>query len=256
MTSKLIKTVKSIKLNRDKIVTPRIVDYLSTRSDVELTEDMESELLRLMTDDSNSKRDGRFGASSRGTCMRAQLWSYLGMPQTGDVDYVLNNIFMDGKWRHARWQLMGLAAGVFTDVEVSYTEPKYKLGTSIDAINRDEGWLFELKGAHMIPKEVPEKHLLQIHTYFLVTGYDRCSYVVECKRTQEFREWVVSRDDAMMTQVREELETLNGYTDDRKLPPILPECEAKEGAYKRCPYRGASCCVSQTSYPVKARWDD
>lgn len=256
MTSKLIKTVKSIKLNRDNIVTPRIVEYLSLYSDVELTESMRETLLELLTSDANSQRTGRFGASSRGTCLRAQLWSYLGMPKTGDVDYILNNIFMDGKWRHARWQLMGLAAGVFTDVEVQYRKPKYNLGTSIDAINEDEGWLFELKGAHMIPKQVPEKHLLQIHTYFLATGFDRCSYVVECKRTQEFKEWVVVRDERMMTQVREELETLNGYIDDRKLPPILQECQAKEGAYKRCPYRGASCCVSQSSFPDGSKWDD
>jgi hypothetical protein len=252
--SKLIKAVKSIKLNRDMIVTPRIVEYLSSTSDIDLTNDMQKLLVDLMTDDSNSKRTGRFGASSRGTCQRAQLWSYLGMPKTGDVDYVLNNIFMDGKWRHARWQLMGLAAGVFTDVEVGYKLDKYRLGTSIDAINSDEEWLFELKGAHMIPKQVPEKHLLQIHSYFLVTGYERCSYVVECKRTQEFKEWVILRDESMMTQVREELESLNEYVESITLPPILSECEAKDGVYKRCPYRGTDCCVSQTEYPLQPKW--
>lgn len=251
----LIKAIKDIKVNKDLLVTPRMVEYLSDPANAQGTitnDDLVEVAVSILTDTSNSIRHGRFGSSSRGTCLRSQLFAYVGMPGQVSMDYKLHNVFQDGHYRHLRWQMMGLDAGIFTHVEVPFALPKYNLTGSIDALNEDEGWLFELKGAYRIPTEVPEKHLLQIHTYFLATGYDRCSYVVEDKASQEWREWVVKRDPKIIDEVRKELNDLNRALETRELPEPLEECRDHEGAWKKCPYR--KHCLGTDTLPKNRVW--
>jgi len=153
-----------------------------------------------------------------------------------------------------RWQMMGLDAGIFTHVEVPYAKPEYRLTVSVDAVNEDEGWLFELKGSRTMFGEPPMPHLLQIHTYFLATGMKRAVYVVEHKATQEWREWVIDVDPALYRVVLDELRALNHAVDERKLPKVLDECKSKQGCFKDCPY--ATKCLDQHEYPAAGRWSD
>lgn len=252
MSREFTNAVKAIKLNSEQLFSPRVTEWLMHNSEVEMTPEMIELVIDILADESNSIRHTRFGSSSRGGCQRQQLFTYLGMPGKSKLDYRLNSIFLDGHWRHLRWQLVGLAAGALTHVEVPFAVDKYNLTGSVDGLNEDEGWIFELKGAFQLPSEVPFKHLLQIHTYFLGTGYDRCAYVVECKRTQEFREWVVHKDDEIMKQVRKELDDLNRALDEGQLPQTLAECDIREGAYKTCPY--AKECLKQASWPEESKW--
>lgn len=249
----LLRSIRDSTTNSDKLVTPRMVDWLTENGRIPPTEEMGEVAVSILTDGSNDIRHSRFGASSRGTCLRSQLFAYVGMPGQRPLDYLLNNIFADGSMRHLRWQLMGLSAGVFTHVEVPAKKPELNLSVSIDAVNVNEKWLFELKGAHMIPKEPPLNHLLQIHTYFVATGYEVASYLVEDKRTNEWKEWIIKKDDQYEHAVLQELGELNDHLKEGTLPAVLTACETKTGPYKRCPYRRN--CLGCTTLPEKPEWE-
>lgn len=239
----LIKTIRNITKQETGIITARMERYFEECPELEVRTQEEVDLLvRLMSPSQNSIRHGRFGASSRGTCERRQVFSYLGMPSARLPDPRLKNIFWDGKLRHIKWQLMGLQAGVFTHVEHPVSIPEWRSTISLDALNDDEGWLFELKGSSNFlgTMEVPYNHLLQIHTYFLFTGWDTCVYVIEDKRTQEWREIVVRKDHLIMGKVERELERLNTAVEEEALPEIKDECYRKKGEYRDCPY-AAQC---------------
>lgn len=251
--SGFLKTVRNLKKN-ELLITPRVTEFLIKNPNMIISDENAEVLRTIVTDNSNSVRHGRFGASSRGTCLRQQIFKYLGMPGKAGLDPILHNIFLDGTWRHIRWQMMGLEAGFFTHVEVPAAKPKLRLSISIDALNQDEEWLFELKGASRMPNEVPEKHLLQIGTYFLVTGYEKAVYLVEDKRSQDWKEWVVYRDPKIMKSVEEELDALNEAVEHRKLPAALPgAASGKEGECKTCPFQ-PWCHQQGSRYPGDGQW--
>jgi hypothetical protein len=66
--------VKLWKRSEDKILTPRVLDWMRDNPNFTVPDELVPELVRLVTDDSNSVRHGRFGASSRGDCKRAQVF--------------------------------------------------------------------------------------------------------------------------------------------------------------------------------------
>jgi hypothetical protein len=252
--------VKDLKRSQTEglLITERASDYLKDHSDIVWTEELLEQMYQLLIGNTdNDDRTGRFGASSRGTCERRQLWSYLGMPvHHAGINPQLNNIFFDGKWRHLRWQMMGLDAGFLTHVEVPFRNKTTRMKVSLDGINEDEDFIFELKGVRHIKPYVPDDHLLQIHTCMLLSGYDLCSYVQEHKLDQSWYEIVVRKDPAIMARVEAEIGRLNGHVEQRTLPPVLTECQTKSGSYNGCPYRGRECCVAQTSFPVRTGWGD
>lgn len=251
----LARTIKNLKRGEKLIITPRIDAWLSKNPSMVLDDELIEVFASIVMKDDNQQRSGRFGSSTRGLCLRQQIFQYCGQPAKRKVNPVLQNLYNDGNWRHLRWQMMGLAANVFTHVEVPVDVPKYRLKTSIDAVNTTEKFIFELKGMSSwtnstLEPEIPERHNLQIHSMFVATGYDTCVYVREDKRTQEWRETVVRKDEATFRTVKKELVTLNEHVTERTLPPVLNECWAKEGAYKTCPY--AQECIGW--YKNGDRW--
>lgn len=257
----IIRDVKLIKKGENLLVTPKIVEFLGIHPEGVVWDDEAFEAFKKLTSKtfgSNSGRDGRFGASSRGMCMRRQIFAFHGAPSTVTNDVQLTNLFNDGKWRHMRWQMMGLQSGALEAVEVAYRMPKYRVSGSMDGMGNDpQDFGFELKGDRFfgrILKGLPEKHDLQVHTMMLATDIDLFSYVFESKDSQEWREVVVHRDEAIIQKVEEELQELNNYVDQNYLPDILPECQAKEGAYKSCPFAGR--CLRQGGPPHGGEWTD
>lgn len=240
--SALTRAIKAIKNQEEQLVTPRLIDYLAKNPNVAYDAPVADRIRDLISSSANFSREARFGASTRGDCLRRQVFAYLGEPQARTYDYLLSNIYHDGTWRHLRWQAMGLQMGLFTDIETQFVKGSFRI--SMDAVNEDEGWLFELKGAFMIPDAIPEKHLMQIHTYFEVSGYDTCSYVVEDKKTQNWREWVVHPIPAYTRAVREEMDDLERAIDTGEVPPVLPACKRHEGPFIKCPY--ADTCLGHS----------
>ena len=121
----------------DLIVTPGVEDFLAKQGNIVVnSEELQDKLIDIVSDNSNSVRVGRFGASSRGTCLRAQVFRFTGdVEERTWIDTTLQNLFNDGTWRHIRWQMMCLLGNILTDVETKVTNPKYpNFGGSIDGI--------------------------------------------------------------------------------------------------------------------------
>lgn len=246
--SGLKSTIRKIKRAERLLVTPKVEEFLRRHPDGAVWDDDGFALFRdiVVRSRGNDSRSGRFGASSRGSCLRRQVFTYLGMPEVHLIDTDLQNLFNDGKWRHLRWQMMGVQSGALTHAEWPTSLPKYRLKVSMDGLNANDQFIFELKGDRNWSRAldgVPDAHLLQIHTMFLATGWDTAAYVIEDKASNQWREIIVRRDPKTTARVRDELEVLNEHVEDRRLPAILPACAAKEGPYRTCPF--ASQCLDR-----------
>lgn len=261
----LSRMVKNIKQGDSLIITPRIDQHLLTHPEGITWDEEAFGVLASITgqDRANSDRTARFGASGRGSCHRRQIFGFLGMPVHQVLSPVTVNLFADGKFRHIKWQIMGMQAGVFTHVEYPAVLKQYNLKVSMDALNADEAWFFELKGDRNIGRllggGIPDAHNLQIHTCMLVTGWDTAVYVMEDKSTQEWREFVVKKNPIIMRAVKEELLLLNECVEYQRLPRVLPACQKKEGPYRTCPY-GERCLRQQDwhgdQWPEPGEWPD
>ena len=257
----LARRLKTIKKAETQRVTPIIEEFLMRNPEGVIWDEDGYALFRDITQramgNDAAARAGRFGASSRGTCQRRQIFSFLGMPQGRLLDPSLQNLFNDGKWRHLRWQMMMVQSGLATHAEWPAVLKKYRMKCSMDALNADERWLFELKGdryiARILGEGVPDAHNLQMHSMMLVTGWDEFVYVMEDKSTSEWREFRVFKDPTTMARVRDEMEQLNEHVERRVLPPILPACASKEGPYRGCPY--AAHCL-QRHKEIGNQWPD
>jgi hypothetical protein len=245
------------KMNRGPtILTPQIERYLSENSHMVLTEALVAEavLPTILRDDNGSAgRVGRFGASSRGTCLRRQLFQYLGAPTTSDEpDTQLHNIFIDGTWRHIRWQALLRLIGAIEDVELKGSLPSRRLKVSLDGAGHYEGLRFglEIKGMNWrsfatLEEGLPDKHQMQIETCFeAIPEIEFFVYLAEDKNTQEYREFVIERGampEYIAEAVRDELDVLNAHASMGSLPAVLDECKTTRSKKRKdCPY-GSIC---------------
>lgn len=269
MTDSLSSILKRIKAAESLVITPRIDKWLIDNPEGITVPPELMPLMEFLLGSPNADRSARFGASGRGTCLRKQVFSYLGMPGLRRYDSQLQNIFNDGTWRHIRWQVMGLLAGVFVNdtwnvpegrvgavddapVEVIHRMPQYHLKVSCDGENTEEGWGLELKGhgwyGGVVKNGIPPAHLQQVHTYFIATGYDRFIYVAEDKRSNDWKEIVVRPDPAILRQTKDELNALTDSIEDQELPAIRQACRTGKGEdFKGCPYQHQ--CLQQRDWP-------
>ena len=228
----------------DLIVTPGVEDFLAKQGNIVVnSEELQDKLIDIVSDNSNSVRVGRFGASSRGTCLRAQVFRFTGdVEERTWIDTTLQNLFNDGTWRHIRWQMMCLLGNILTDVETKVTNPKYpNFGGSIDGIGYSEKYGkfgFELKGTSWMPTEVKDIHLMQIHTYFVLDPEIKVfSVVYEDKKTQDYREFVIHPIPEYLSKVKKEMSQLEESAAFKIYPEILNNCRERKGqVYKNCPY--------------------
>lgn len=257
MTASLSSTLKRIKANKDKIMTPIIDKWLVDHPEGIVVPPELMYIVEYLLSAPNADRSARFGASGRGRCLRRQVFDFMGMPGLRVHDPVQQNLFNDGTWRHIRWQLMGLLSGALTHVECSHELPQYHLKVSCDGEHVDQGYGFELKGMSWMQKllneGISDYHMGQVHTYFLATGYDRFVYIAEDKRTQSWMEFVVRQDPIWMKTVKGELNALSDAVEDQQLPPVLKACKASKGDdFHQCPY--STTCPAQGQWPVNNKW--
>lgn len=153
-------------------------------------------------------REGSISASAIGTCERAQYHRLVGTPESllsAVPDPYTQALFMDGHWRHLRLQAIGLDSGALTHVEVAGRKgPKFR-GT-IDGVNDRLKLGFEFKGMNPYGfsglSEPMAQHVLQVHAYMWLSGYQRFHIVYECKATHALKEYVVFRDEAVIDNVK------------------------------------------------------
>jgi hypothetical protein len=258
MTTSLNQIIKRSKDSASLIVSPRLDRWLLDHPEgIVVTAEYQPLLARLTSDNSNAQRTARFGSSNRGTCLRQQVFRFLGMPGLASADSALQNLFNDGTWRHIRHQVMGMIGGWFTDVEVKAQLPQYNLGTSLDGENSAEGWGFELKGTsnfgRIVEYDIPHGHLLQMHTAMMARNLDRMVYLAEDKRSQQWKEIIIQRDPLLIREVKDELNRASDAIEDQRLPEVLPACKIHKGSeYQGCPFR--RYCPSQQAWPKNSTW--
>ena len=230
--------------HRRRIVTSIVEDYLDEHDGLVLDDEKAARLAALVTTPPRD-RSGSFSGSARGTCERAQVFQFLGVPKGGrGIDTKLQSVFLDGTWRHLRWQMLLLAAGerysIPVEVEVPFRNEDLRLRGSVDGIVDGHG--FELKGtrAFQSARSKPfAAHVLQVHSYMVLTGLDTFSIVYEDKATQDTSEHIIERNPKTEAKVRGELERLNAAIDTEALPAVQRGCsaEVKSQEWWDCPYR-------------------
>ena len=247
---------KHIKIaKRNSKITPRIHNYLNNNPDgikIE-SEEVAKKVLEILAP-AEHDRSGHFHPSQLYECQRKQIFDFYNVKgDTIQKSYnpTLQNLFNDGHFRHLRWQIMLMNAGVLTDVEVKVSIPEKRLGGSADGINSEEGWIFELKGTSQF-KQVSQRgampaHIKQVHAYMLASGYNSALIVYECKSSQEWVEIEVSRDEKIIQEIEEILTSLNHVIDTGEMPEVLHECQNKTGKFNSCPYSSKCLRVSQVS---------
>lgn len=255
----------------DKIITPTVYKWLLQRSDDALEKHVADVVYHLLTTKPRY-RGQSFSTSSAGACPRARIYGYLDQ-QGQAVDARLANIFMDGKWRHLRWQAILLSSGAVTEVEFPLPWPSKRSVGTMDALGvvpddhpnlswRGQEFGFELKGVStfQFSKHVSDgpkdEHLDQVSGYFLSSGLRLFVILYEDKSTQNIHEWVVDGNNPDMkrriARRMEELEELNEHVENKTLPRRLKACASLSGStFKGCDFGGDrhGVCATVTEWP-------
>jgi hypothetical protein len=93
---------------------------------------------------------------------------------------------------------------------------------------------------------------LQIHAYFIACPeIPLWSLVYDNKDDNEWKEFVIKRDDDLLTEVKSEINELKEHVRSKDLPPILEECSQKKGRYKTCEF--AHSCLDISEWPQPPR---
>ena len=216
---------------------------------------------------STKRRSRRYSwsASGAGRCLRAQEFTFLGMPTVENYDPQQRRIFLNGTWVHLRNQATLLEAGVLDNIEVTVKRKSRRARCTLDGMGiaksgRYEGAEFgyELKSAnefsynHQITKGAAEKTRMQVDFEFLLTGFDLFVIFNENKNNQGVQEWVFVRDEGRIKEVSKQLDELNTAVEYHRLHPQLPECKKrlKTGQFYKCPYGGdGGVCATSGNWP-------
>ena len=238
---KLKQAVRFAKMNSR--ITPKITPWLVNHPNgVHITNpDIYNRISSILMPTVSKSRAGAFHPSQLYQCQRAQVYGYHDAPSLRVYDPQLQNLFNDGHFRHLRWQIMLLEAGVLTDVEVAVYSSEYRVEGSMDGINAEEKWMFELKGTSQF-KQVQARgalpaHIKQVHAYLLASGLEEAAIVYECKSTQQWHEIPIHSDPNIIKEIKEILESLNDAITNDYLPERLEDCENKTGStFNSCSY--------------------
>ncbi|NBO55618.1 MAG: hypothetical protein EBU84_13750 [Actinobacteria bacterium] len=238
---KLKQAVRFAKMNSR--ITPRITPWLvDNPNGVRITKDeVATKVMEILRPTIAKSRAGAFHPSQLYQCPRAQVFGYHDAPSLRSYDPQLQNLFNDGHFRHLRWQIMLLESGVLTDIEVGIHVPQIRLEGSIDGVNANEEWMFELKGTSQF-RSVQNNgampaHIKQVHAYLLASGLKEAVIVYEDKSSQQWAEILIEKNPKVISEIKKILDGLNDAIDNKYLPERLEECENQKGAtYESCPY--------------------
>jgi hypothetical protein len=238
---KLKQAVRFAKMNSR--ITPKITPWLvNNPNGVHITDPKIYEKISgILMPKVSKSRAGAFHPSQLYQCQRAQVYGYHNAPTIREYNPILQNLFNDGHFRHLRWQIMLLEAGVLSDVEVAVYSSEHRIEGSMDGINSEEKWMFELKGTSQF-KSIQAKgampaHIKQVHAYLLASGLEEAAVVYECKSTQQWTEIPIHRDPKIIQEIKEILLSLNDAITHDYLPERLEDCENKTGStYNSCAY--------------------
>lgn len=250
--SQLNKLIKQVQ-KTDLLITPRYEEYLISAREILVTDEIAQLVIHEIATPQRD-RTNTISASSLGSCPRQQVFKFTPLtPRVALSD--AHAYFHDGHFRHLKWQTLMLDAGLLTDVEISVQLPEYNLTGTIDGLNRDEGFGWELKGINSrgyryLHEGGPKpQHLKQVTAYMMATDIDPWSLVYENKDTNEWKEFVIYLTHDLVDAVETELKTINTHLAEQTLPPVLEECKQGKGPFRQCAY--AHKCLTQKGWPQK-----
>lgn len=270
----MTQTLKSmIKNTEDEslVLTPMINDWLMHHSNDPIDPKIMDRVMGVMTIPPRI-RSRSFSASAAGNCPRRQELAFIGAAEKPHYP-ALRNTFLDGHFRHRRWQIMLLSANLLEDIEVPLEWPKYHSKGSADGRGyiwwetADPKWqgkefIWEHKGVgsrmwDTLSKNPKEDHIKQVHRYMLVSGIHTTIITYEDKGNHEgvgWKEFVIEADPLLLEESRDELESLNDAYLKKNLHPIKPGCKLKTGSeYLYCPFGGKNGpCLTTTEWPDEA----
>lgn len=228
---------------RNTRITPRLHAWLSAHNDgIKITKPALAIKAFEILSPSEGDRSGAFHPSQLYRCKRAQLFDYFGVPTKKSYNPTLQNLFNDGHFRHLRWQIMLMEAGLLDDIEVPVAIEDLRLVGSMDGVNAKEGWMFELKGTSqystVVAKGAMPEHIKQVNAYLLASGLDVAVIVYEDKTSQNWTEIEVERDPKIIGEITMILEELNAALDSGAMPGVFDDCQNQEGPrWSGCPHR-------------------
>lgn len=228
--------------NQTLLLTPRLDRWLaSTGGSLVLTSERMALMSSLLQKAPRDRSQG-FSGSASGSCPRRQMFTYIGLPERRHYDSVLFHRFIDGTFKHIKWQMMLLTADLLTDIEVPIEIPELRLKGSMDGLDDRVPFGWELKStqafSYYMTNGPGEAHLRQVHAYFLARpDIERFSLIYEDTTSRDWKEFVVERDAERLLDTRRQLEALNEYADNKRLPPVIPECALGKGqTFKDCTF--------------------
>ncbi len=238
---------------RNSKITPKLHAWLHNHPDgIKIaTEEVATKVLDILKP-SSGDRSGVFHPSELYNCQRHQIFNFFGAPvKYQSYNPTLQNLFNDGHFRHLRWQIMLLNAGILTDVEVGVFMPEYRLGGSMDGVNDKDGWMFELKGTsqyqQVIRKGAMPQHVKQVNAYLMASGLEQALIVYECKSSQQWVEMEVQKDPKVVDELEEILQSLNQALETGVMPEVLDDCKNKTGPkFAACPHSEACLGIGRT----------
>lgn len=236
---------------KKELVTPHHEKWLKEHDDLEYTQEALDFAAGQLSAVGRDRR-GSFSASGLGSCPRSQQITFLGLPKNSLRPRQLQ-VAHNGTFMHLRWQMAGISAGWLAEPEVPIPDNIYGLkGTMDGVLLGGEG--LELKSCNVnaysgIRSFGPKtEHLFQVYTYMLATGISVFSLIYENKDTQDWEEFVIERDEAMIERVKEKAEGLWDKTYTKQLFPMIEKCEYKEGwQYDWCTNRVS--CMGMKEWP-------
>jgi CRISPR/Cas system-associated exonuclease Cas4 (RecB family) len=201
---------------------------------------------------------GRISPSSVCGCERQAAMKFVGVQGRTRIDPDEQLIFEDGKWRHHKWQTM------FREMEqilgrdrfrvVSIEEPividKLYIAGHLDAVikikvkKKWRRYVIDIKGANeyawenAYQKQAPDpKYVRQIITYAKAKGIKRAILLYESKNRNKFYCFAVTVTPELWAEVQLWAKRIIEQVQDRKLPPMHPECHNGTFLYNKCPYK-------------------
>lgn len=231
------------KIDTGLVISPRHEKWLSENANPVYSEaalDFAVDALEAQGKPRNRK--GTISASSLGSCRRRQQFTFIGMPELPPSPKTAQ-IFQTGTFMHIRWQMAGLTEGWLTAAEVPVGNNDYGLSGTQDGIAYDDS-VVELKSANSNSFNRVNTfgplggHPFQVGTYVLTTGAEQGVLIYENKDTQEFKEFVLTRDELPLDEIEIINEKLWERTVTKELFEPLDECEAGVGyKFAGCPFR-------------------
>lgn len=201
---------------------------------------------------------GRLSPSALCGCERQAALKFLGVEGRKRVDADTELIFMDGHWRHHKWDYMFLDMQAMFPKRIkvlSYEDniklPHLFIAGSLDiyvAIKIDGKWVryvIDFKGAnnwafqyvHRNHAPKPE-HLLQVLPYMRSKKCRKGAVIYDSKERNHYYIFTFDFDQKEWERVKDWADRVLDQLERNVLPRTHPECKSGNFWGDRCPYRG------------------